>query len=221
MQLLRRLFTCLLLSGFLLQAAEVACGHGFELTLENNRIVADHNSFKDAFTDVGDRFFAEDGGIEAGTGFTIPGDTFRFDVVTRLWFSDGTAAVPAAPGVMLEISDATATNVENLTGNTVGRPGFRLSGTASDGEINWTLKGANIPDGVYGLAYVASGENQTGEPFLPSDRLVLALRTPDFAGNGPAAENAVFAAAIPEPSSLSLASLALLVGLCLRVRMGG
>jgi len=214
--------------------ASGAFGHGFSLSLTGgttlNAISGDwpgngnQHMFIEQFTPIGSDLFSDHGG--AGTALFGSGKSLSFDVHSALYYSDGSGspAIPAPPGISLLIEDQqpgfTGPSIV-VDGTTNFVAGFPISGNTSH-EFLWTLQGATIPEGVYGLAYIIKGQPAGGgTPYVPTPRLVTMWMTPEFfPGNDPfapgspylLAQAAIYEAAttvVPEPSSVVLAGLAI------------
>ena len=159
------------------------------------------------------------GGIDAdtpGSGFTIPGDVLRMELLGPLWYSTGGPAVTAPAGVTLTAEQKVTSAMRTITSTgPVGSP-LTLAATSSH-EMIWSLP-LGTADGAYGLSYRITGTSAGGQPFTPSDPLVVVFATPGFTGDVTAAEQAIMTAAVPEPSSLALFVFALLAVALVRRR---
>ncbi len=186
-----------------------ASGHGFVLTLDGNQIqatsqaptlsphlfVGDLDQFSDTV------FFADHGGVQAGSGFSVPSDTFALEFQGPLWFSHGDPATRAPPGMALHgtsyDSFGAPLGTVNIMGTTVDHSGFPVVGNDSH-SIGWILSANAIASGAYGFSYrvlgLKNGDPQI--PFVASAPLAVVFETPDFVGtaNAPLAEQAIFQA---------------------------
>jgi hypothetical protein len=174
-----------------LTLAGVCRGHGFEIHLDNGQIAIEIDpdatlidlgplTFVDDLTNVGGgQSFATNGavGMRDGSGFGAE-DTFRFDLVGRLWFSDGGPTV-AAPTQQLTVQDETATLAAHLDGKSNGAAGFAIS-AADSHELSWTItdpSAAPPVPGVFGWSYVVRGADGDGQSYQSSAPVFVALHT--------------------------------------------
>ena len=218
--------------------------HGFSLKLSGNSLVATSDSptsdgnlsvfVGEQFSDIAGKLQADHGAVGGGSAFIV-GKHFSFDAFGPLWFSNGSDATPAAPGVTLKLIDQQA----GFTGQSIvmsatspGKTtGFPISGRTSH-EFIWeltidtTVPGhvTSIPNGVYGVGYIVKGGLNGGADFLPTPLLVTGLTTPDFDPdptnpnpNVDLAGIAIYraATAVPEPTTLALAVMGLGGVVCL------
>ena len=192
----------------MLSISRPAFGHGFVLGLDRNRINATSEATISPHLFVGALdpfsatiFFADHGGVEAGSGFSIPPDTFGVEFLGRLWYSNGGTAVPDVSGSTLNATSfdsfgGALGNPVNLTGSSTDPGAFPVAGNDSH-SIGWILSGNLIPEGAYGFAYRVTGADNGATFFEPSVPLVVAFNTPGFTGeNLSRAQQAVFNAAL-------------------------
>jgi hypothetical protein len=208
-------------------STQVAHGHGFSLSLSGNTLVGTSGDFPGNgnarlfnadLADLLGAWKSDHGGAGAGS-FGINKE-LAFDVLGPLWYSTGGVAVPAAVGVSLAMKDQTGVFAGpsiTLDGNSTATAGYPISGNTSH-EFIFTLAGAELHEGVYGIAYSVRGNPVGGNPYVPTQLLVATWSTPGFdPGNEPLdpesplqmAQLAIFNAAttVPEPSSIVLAVL--------------
>jgi len=219
-----RSFGLIIVAVLLSGPARLAQAHGFNLTHVGGVITAENNDppYLDAHLfghplDIPNaalgRNQTDHGSIDAdtpGSGFTIPGDVLRMELVGPLWYSTGGAAVPASAGVVLSAEQKVTGEMRTIS--SLGPSGGPLTLAATSAhEMIWSLPFGS-PEGAYGISYRIIGNGVTGQPFTPSDPLVLVLTTPNFTADPAQAEQAIFAAAVPEPSSLVLIACALVLG---------
>ncbi len=223
MRSMKCLFFLLALAG----STRVAWAHGFSLSLSGNTLVGTSNDypgngnprlFNEVFDTIGGEFTIDHGG--AGTSLFGTNKSLGFDVVGKLWYSNGGPAVPAAAGISLLIEDQQAGFVGpsiTIDANSLVTPGYAISGNTSH-EFIFTLQGLSIPEGVYGIAYSVRGNPVGGDPYVPTQLLVSTWMTPGFdPGQDPLnpesplqlAQVAIFnaATAVPEPSSIVLSAI--------------
>jgi hypothetical protein len=210
--------------------ASGAFGHGFSPTLTGNALNGissdwpgngNQHLFIEQFNPVGSDLITDHGGY--GQLLFGSGKSLSFDVHSALYYSDGSGspAIPAPAGITLLIEDQQSgfvgpSAVVDGTSTFVG--GFPISGNSTH-EFLWTLQGATIPEGVYGLAYIVNGSPVGGSPYGPTPLLVPMWMTPSFfPGDDPFAPNspfnlaqaAIYEAAtnpVPEPSTTVLLGL--------------
>lgn len=211
-----------------------AHGDGFALSLSGNTLVGTSNSFpangnarlfNSTFEDILGSWETDHGG--AGASLFGTNKELAFDVLGPLWYSTGGVAVPAAVGVSLQMADQQAGFVGpsiTLDASSTITAGYPISGNTSH-EFIFTLDGAALHEGVYGIAYSVRGNPVGGNPYVPTELLVATWMTPGFdPGEDPLnpesplqmAQVAIFNAAstVPEPSSIVLAMLgAVAIGL--------
>jgi hypothetical protein len=224
----------------LASSMRAARGDGFSLSLSGNTLVGTSNDFpangnarlfNSSFADILGSWETDHGG--AGTSLFGTGKELAFDVLGPLWYSTGGVAVPAAVGVALEMADQQAGFFGpsiTLDSNSTITAGYPISGNTSH-EFIFTLDGAALHEGVYGIAYSVRGNPVGGNPYVPTQLLVATWMTPNFdPGPDPLnpesplqrAEVAIFNAAstIPEPSSIVLAALGAVALVFFRWRRG-
>jgi hypothetical protein len=154
---------------------------------------------------------SDHGGIDAdgpGSGFTIPGDVLQMELLGPLWYSNGGAATLASPGVVLTAEQKVTGAMRTIS--SAGPLGGPLTlGATSSHEMIWSLPFGSS-DGAYGVSYRIVGNAAGGQPFTPSDPLTVVFTTTGFTGDIAAAEQAIFAVAVPEPSTWVLLAVACL-----------
>jgi hypothetical protein len=215
-----RLTSLLMVASLLLTMTRFANAHGFTLRNVGGVITAENNDppYIDAHLfghalDVANttlsRNQADHGAVDAdspGTGFVIPGDVLQMELLGPLWYSNGGPATVALPSVVLTAEQkVTAATRTVSSAGPVGGP-LTLGATSSH-EMIWSLP-FGTSDGAYGLNYRIIGQAAGGQPFTPSDPLTVVFTTPGFTGNVAAAEQAIRAAAVPEPGALALVAVA-------------
>lgn len=222
----------------LLARLPAASGHGFGISHFGNQIVANSGDVlhADLFRHDIDMVSATDyttghGLFNKSSSPPAPNmvfggtDTFRFDLVGPLLYSDGFVVTPAIAGVTMD-ADHTQSPNENrqIDGSSSGiTAGFPVSATSSH-HIQWTLSGAPVPDGAYAVKYRISAfaGGDTNAPYDPKDVLVVFDTEGATWGSGPLGEledaqsllyDFAFAssngpgsgsAGIPEPGTLGL-----------------
>jgi hypothetical protein len=194
--------------------------HGFTLSNVGGVIMAENNDppYFDAHLfghglDLANtalsRNQSDHGAIDAdnpGSGFTIPGDTLQMELLGPLWYSNGGAAALASPGVVLTVEQKVTNAMRTISSaGPLGGP-LTLAATSSH-EIIWSLP-FGTPEGAYGLNYRIVGNAAGGQAYTPSDPLTVVFTTPGFTGDTAAAEQAIFAAAVPEPATWALLAVA-------------
>jgi hypothetical protein len=223
MRNVKYLFLIIALAG----SMQAAHGHGFSLSLSGNTLVGTSGDFpgngnsrlfNDSLLDILGEWKSNHGG--AGSNLFGTNKELAFDVLGPLWYSTGGVAVPAAVGVSLQMADAqvgfTGPSI-TLDANSTITAGYPISGNTSH-EFVFTLDGAALHEGVYGIAYSVRGNPVGGNPYVPTQLLVATWMTPGFdPGQDPLnpesplqlAQVAIFNAAtvVPEPSSIVLAVL--------------
>ncbi len=224
----------------LLVCAQAAFGHGFQLSLSDNKIVGTGDDFlggtttnpstySSGWTSVtpGTLYNKGAGGVQpsATGGLSLAnGDTFSLEFFGPLMFSSGGAATPVAAGVSMAANSYVSTTYTapnlidtlNLDG-TFSVPDFLdVSGNTSH-SIQWVLTESldqqSIPPGVYGFAYRVYGSNSVSHNIYDSSTpMVVLLNTPDFTdATSVIAARAAVLSAVPEPNSLILASTGLMI----------
>jgi hypothetical protein len=216
--MLRVFLSLLVLAGL----AATAFAHGFSLSLMGNSLVATSNDFPGNGNPH--LFLAElSAGLTSthgGAGSTLfgTGKSLSFDVFGPLWYSsgDGNPAQLAATGISLLMESASLTGSIAVDRDSTFTAGYAITGNTSH-EFLWTLQaGFPVPEGLYGLAYRVKGSPTGGDPYDPTPLLVPTFMTPNFEPGDPMnpespvslARAAIYAAAVPEPSSLVLAAVA-------------
>jgi hypothetical protein len=217
------LFLAIVLAGW----TQVAHGHGFSLSLSSNTLVGTSGDypgngnarlFNEQFLEILGEWKTEHGG--AGTSLFGTNKELAFDVLGPLWYSTGGAAVPAPINVSLEMKDQQGVFAGpsiTLDANSTVTAGYPISGNTSH-EFIFTLDGAALHEGVYGIAYSVRGNPVGGNPYVPTQLLVATWMTPNFdPGEDPLnpesplqmAQAAIFTAAtaVPEPSSIVLSAI--------------
>lgn len=210
--------------------ASAVWGHGFALSLSGNALDGvsgdwpgngNQHMFIESFDSIGGVLMSDHGG--AGLNLFGTGKSLAFDVHSALYYSDGSGApaVPAPAGISLLIEDQQAGfDGPSITvdGSSSFVSGFPISGGTSH-EFLFTLQGAVIPAGVYGLAYEVTGHPIGGSAYTPTPLLVTMWMTPNFnPGSDPfapgspynLAQGAIYTAAttvVPEPSTVALLGL--------------
>jgi hypothetical protein len=210
----------------LVTPARFADAHGFTLRNVGGVITAENNDppyfnahlfghALDVANTTQGRNQSDHGAIDAdapGSGFTIPGDTIQMELVGPLWFSSGGPAVIAPAGITLTAEQKVTNATRTISSaGPVGGP-LTLAATSSH-EMIWSLP-IGTTEGAYGVSYRITGTAAGGQSFTPSAPLTVVFTTPGFTGDVAAAEQAIFAAAVPEPSTWALlaAALGLMVG---------
>lgn len=159
--------------------SSTAHGHGFGISQLGNQIVANSgyalhpDLFRHDVTEFSPTDFSMNHGLFSKTASpTLPNvafggtDTFRFDLVGPLLYSDGIIVTPAM-GVTLD-ADHSQSPFQNtsITGSSSGiTPGYAVSATSSH-HVTWSLSGATVPRGAYGAVYRISGLDN-GNPLTP------------------------------------------------------
>jgi hypothetical protein len=220
---MRKTMTVRLLTFIAALTPTVLFAHGFSLRNVGNAILAENNDppYWNAHVfghplDIANvqlnRNQTDHGSIDAdtpGSGFTIPGDVLQMELLGQLWYSNGLGAAAAAPGVVLTATQK-VTNATSTISSTGPVGGLFTLAAASAHEMIWSLP-LNAPEGAYGVSYRIKGNSAGGQPFVASDPLVLVLTTPGFTADPLAAEQAIYASAVPEPTTLGLIGAAGLV----------
>jgi hypothetical protein len=200
--------------------SSAANADGFKLRLEGNKIVAKNNEgivpdflFGHAFdvTNSGAGTYESSHGSvdanDAGSGFNFPSggpnDSFTYHIL-GLWTYSGGIALPASSGAVLQISRASnSALLSQIVGIVATPPSFPITATTTH-ELVWSVPQSSSVD-VWGLEFSISGNSAlTGLAYEPSDRLVSVQWTPDFQGDPDAAMQAIYDAAVPEPSTTCL-----------------
>lgn len=138
------------------------------------------------------------------------GFTYGVQVAQKLWYHSGIEGDPVTPvanGVWVSIFDDTNTRI--VTGTSGVQTGLILAEDLAEslhGHLDFFLFPDTAPDGVYGLVLqVTSPSFQSSDPFLLAIANTaggeLTLAGIEYG------EEAIFNAAVPEPSSVALAGL--------------
>ena len=191
----------------LLALASTALGHGFRIARSGNQIVALTQDpvvlYQDLFRhDIEQvsltEYTANHGMIQRYTsGAPAPyasfdaADTFRFDIIGPLLYSNGFTVTNAPANVTMNAFHSQPPNqsifFDGSSNNTsVGFPvnantpsGFRVSATGGGAShhVQWTLESSpgTVPHGAYGVHYRISGydDNDLSAPFDPTDVLIV------------------------------------------------
>ncbi len=187
-----------------------------------------------------------DGGVSTSGPFGFY-DSATFRIVSPLLFSNGGAAVPAAAGVSLNVVERFPSNAPNGASNATNHPGaantanglISISGNKSSVQgfqisladthelAKDLILGGSTQTGEYGFAYTVSVQYHNG-PLLTTGPLIdiYSLTDPTLSGGSftnasaavqDAATLAIYTTAVPEPSSILLASLAI-IAFCIVLR---
>lgn len=146
------------------------------------------------------------------------GSTYGVQVAQKLWYHSGIEGDPVTPvanGVSISIFDGTNTRI--VTGTSGVQTGLILAEDLAEslhGHLDFSLSPGTALDGVYGLVLqVTSPSFQSSDPFLLAIANIaggeLTLAGIEYG------EEAIFNAAVPEPSSVALAGLGV-AGLAIR-----
>ena len=219
----------------------VAWGHGFGISHFGNQIMANSGDVlhADLFRHEIEMVSATDYTVHHGlfsksASPTAPNlafggtDTFRFDLVGPLLYSDGFIVTPAVAGVTLDADHTQSPNQNRqIDGNSSGiTAGFPVSATSSH-PMQWTLSGATVPDGAYAVKYRISAfaGGDTNAAYDPKD-VVLVFDTEGATWNaGPlgdledaqsllydfafASNNISNSSGVPEPTTFALGLIGL------------
>ncbi len=218
----------------LLLAAQAVWGHGFNILLDANQLTSSSATFvreldPPPLNSMTHGFFNKvDGQFDSS-------DTFRFDIVSPLFYSNGSGAELAASGVsvtgysLASLSDI-PTSSQVMSDATGAPSGLFVGSVLSTHGMEWVLSDT-APHGVYGFAYQISGY-AAGDFQAPYDpvTVVLGMHTDAFDGDPnmalaqqqvlEAAAQFATASAVPEPASwlLGFISALALAGLAWRRR---
>lgn len=213
-------FRMFVAAAMMLMMPQLVAADGFKLKLEANKIVAKntegivpdtlfgHNF--DVVNNIDGTYESSHGGVDAndpGAGFNFPAggpnDSFVYHI-QGLWTVSGGVAVPAAPGVILDLLKASNGDpLSQINGPIATPPSFSIAATSTH-ELLWSVAQASSTE-IYGLVYSISGISAvTGLPYIDSDPLVAVQWTPQFQGDPEVAMQLIYAAAVPEPSSVVL-----------------
>jgi hypothetical protein len=161
-------------------------------------------------------------------GSPTAGFDYGVQVAQKLWYHsgiEGDPVTPVADGVSVSIFDGT--NTRFVTGTSGLQSGLMLAENLSGSlhaHLDFVLSPNTAPTGVYGLVLqVTSPSFQSSDPFLLAIANIngLNLGDPAVLEGIEYGEQAIFNAAVPEPSSAALAGLGVagLAGAVLRRRM--
>jgi hypothetical protein len=223
--------------GLVILASSQLAAHadGFKLRLEGNKIVAKNNEgiipdtlFGTAFditNNVAGAYESSHGSVDAndaGSGFHFPSagsaDSFTFNI-RGLWTYEAGLASPATPSAVLQILKPSDRSLLTLVSGVGATPGFVPITATSTHELLWSVPQAS-PFSVWGLVYSVSGTSSlSGQPYEESAPLVAVQWTPNFQGDSQIAMTAIYAAAVPEPSTIGSLLVAGLSLTCLRRRV--
>ena len=172
-----------------------------------------------------DTFETKDPGF---AGSPPAGQNYGVQVAQQLWYHSGIVGDPVTPvpgGVSVSITDDITTLIVNGTSGLQSGLGLaeNLSGSLH-AHLDFLLSPNTAPTGVYGLVLqVTSPSFQSSDPFLLAIANIkgLNLSDPAVLEGIEYGEQAIFNAAVPEPSSIVLAGLGVvgLAGAALRRRM--
>lgn len=196
----------------LLFLPQVAGADGFKLKLEGNTIVGKNteNSIPDYlfghnfdFTNnIDGTYESSHGSVDAndpGSGFNFPAggpnDSFTYNI-RGLWTFSAGVALPATPGVTLDILKASnGTPIAEIDGPIATPESFSISATTTH-ELIWSVPQASTAD-VLGLAYTISGTSAVnGQAYEESKPFIVVQWTPQFAGDVDDAMQVIYQAAI-------------------------
>lgn len=179
-----------------LVAAQNAFGHGFTLSLVGDQVVSNHDQFATGFENLavappplysaGHGFFGKDASFDNNK-------TFRFEIVSPLYYSNGSGAVPSAAaltgyyneddpddddGYKVEFDGSSVTVFDDTNTPVLGATGFGVGSTPGSHDMQWVLD-SGAAEGVYGFAYRITALNglTAYEPVI----VAVAFHTEDFA----------------------------------------
>lgn len=218
----------------LLLAAQIVWGHGFNISLDGNQLTSSSATFAHEL-DPPLLNSMTHGFFNKVTGQFDSNDTFRFDIVSPLFYSDGSGAELAGPGLSVTgYSTASLSDIplsSQVVSDATGAPsGLFVGSVLSTHGMEWVLSDG-APDGVYGFAYQISGyaDGNLATAYDPVT-VVLGMHTDAFDGDAnlvvaqqqvlEAAAQFAAASAVPEPASwlLGFISALALAGLAWRRR---
>lgn len=194
-----------------------------QVDVSSGKLTTNLSKYAGAFNP--DTFETHDPGF-AGT--PPSGQAYGVQVVQKLWYHSGIEGDPVTPvpgGVSVSITGSTTTLIVNGTSGLQSGLGLaeNLSGSLHS-HLDFKLSPGTAPTGVYGLVLqVTSPSFQSSDPFLLAIANIkdLNLSDPAVLEGIEYGEQAIFNAAVPEPSSIVLAGLGVvgLAGVELRRRM--
>lgn len=197
---MKRFIVSTLLAMLMLASSPVAFGHGFRLARSGNSIVTIsqdgygvlyNDLFREQLNDYTTYYEGAHGLISRYTsGAPAPysnfdaTDSFRFDVIGPLLYSDGLTVTTAASNVTMTglhlqppnqsiVFSGSSNNTSAATPVNIDTPnGFQVSATNSH-HVSWSLNATSgtIPEGAYGFQYRISGydDNNPNAPFNSAD----------------------------------------------------
>ena len=184
---------------------------GFKLSLESNKIVAKNTEsftpdhvFGHAFdftNNIDGTFETSHGSVDAndpGSGFNFGGGSGNDSFVYKfkaLWTYDGLGAVPATPGMVLDILKASnGVSLAQIDGQLATPESFSIAANNTH-ELIWSVPQSTATQ-VWGLVYTMSGTSVvSGLAYEQSDPIVAVQWTPSFQGDTDEVMQVVYRAA--------------------------
>jgi hypothetical protein len=164
-------------------------------------------------------------GFDPQSGFSN-GDQVSFNVLGPLLYSTGSGdPIPSPVDMEISPQDILIPGSVTVTGSSGFQTGF-LIGEYSGGSLSefehqlyYSISvPGSVPIGAYAITLQLTGVNSLGQPFTPSDPFVAFFNNGLSVGSLPGVAQTLYNAAVPEPSSVVLLSLAGLGLVAFRLR---